>query len=306
MRVRDAIELGVLAALWGASFLFMRVAAPEFGPVALMALRVGIAALVLLPVLALRGGLSHLRGRLWPVLVTGAINSALPFCLLAYATLSVTAGLASILNATSPLWGAVVAHLWLKDRLTRGRVLGLAIGFAGVAFLSWGRASFKPGGAGLAVAAALAAALSYGVAASYAKRRLAGVDPLALAAGSQLGAALLLLAPAAALWPSRAIPSTAWGAALGLGVACTAVAYVLYFRLIAHVGPARAIAVTFLIPPFAMAWGALYLAEPVTPRMVVGALVVLAGTSLATGLVKLPAPAPGGGLRRRMSPRPTS
>jgi drug/metabolite transporter (DMT)-like permease len=267
----------------------MRVAAPAFGPVALIAVRVGIAALVLLPVLALRGGLPKLRARTWPVIVTGAINSALPFCLLAYATLSVTAGLASILNATSPLWGALVAHIWLKDRLDRGRILGLALGFAGVAFLFWGRASFKEGGAGLAVVAALAATLSYGVAASYAKRRLSGVDPLAAAAGSQLAAALLLVVPAVVLWPTQPVPPRAWGAALGLGVACTAVAYVLYFRLIANVGPARAIAVTFLIPPFAMAWGALFLGEALTARMIAGAAIVLAGTALATGLVKLPA-----------------
>ncbi|GEJ56291.1 DMT family transporter [Anaeromyxobacter diazotrophicus] len=289
MSPRDAAELLLLAALWGGSFLFMRVAAPELGPVPLIALRVGIAALLLLPVLAWRGGLSQLRGRAWPVIVVGALNSALPFCLLAYATLSVTAGLASILNATSPLWGGLVAHVWLKDRLTRGRALGLVVGFAGVAVLMWGRASFKPGGAGLAVVAALAATLSYGVAASYTKRRLTGVNPLAVAAGSQLAAVLLLLPGAAVLWPQHAVSPRAWQAVVALGVLCTAVAYVLYFRLIAHVGPAKAIAVTFLIPPFAMAWGGLFLAEALTARMVAGAAVVLVGTALATGLVKLPA-----------------
>ena len=289
MGTRDVVELVVLAALWGASFLFMRVAAPEFGPVALIALRVGIAAAFLVPALALRGGLPGLRGRLLHVLVLGAINSALPFCLLAYATLSVTAGLASILNATSPLWGGLVAHLWLKDRLTRSRTLGLVVGFAGVTFLVWGRASFRPGGAGLAVVAAMAATLSYGVAASYAKRFLAGANPLAVAAGSQVGATLVLLPAAVALWPAGPVSAPAWEAVVALGVACTAVAYVLYFRLIGSVGPARAIAVTFLIPAFAMAWGALFLGEAITVRMLAGAGIVLAGTALATGIVKLPA-----------------
>ena len=288
MRVRDLIELLLLAALWGASFLFMRVAAPVFGPVPLIAVRVGVAAAALLPVLALRRGLPALRGRIRPVLVTGAINSALPFCLLAYTTLSVTAGLASILNATSPLWGAIVAHLWLKDRLTAGRAAGLALGFAGVAYLFWGRAAFRSGGAGAAVVAALVATASYGVAASYAKRRLAGVNPLAVAAGSQLAAALLLVGPALALWPAHAVPPRAWAAAIALGVLGTAVAYVLYFRLIDRIGPARAIAVTFLIPPFAVAWGRAFLGETITPRMLVGASVVLLGTALATGLVRLP------------------
>src|SRR3990172_8262981 len=156
MRARDAVELLILAAVWGASFLFMRIAAPELGPVALIWMRVGIAAICLVPVAALRSR-DALRGRLFPVALVGVINSAIPFCLLAYATLSVTAGLASILNATSPLWGALVAHAWLKDRLTRSRALGLAIGFGGVVFLVWGRASFRAGGAGLAVAAAMAA-----------------------------------------------------------------------------------------------------------------------------------------------------
>jgi len=289
MGTRDVVELVVLAALWGASFLFMRVAAPEFGPVALIALRVGIAAAFLVPALALRGGLPGLRGRLLHVLVLGAINSALPFCLLAYATLSVTAGLASILNATSPLWGGLVAHLWLKDRLTRSRTLGLVVGFAGVTFLVWGRASFRPGGAGLAVVAAMAATLSYGVAASYAKRFLAGANPLAVAAGSQVGATLVLLPAAVALWPAGPVSAPAWEAVVALGAACTAVAYVLYFRLIGSVGPARAIAVTFLIPAFAMAWGALFLGEAITVRMLAGAGIVLAGTALATGIVKLPA-----------------
>jgi drug/metabolite transporter (DMT)-like permease len=286
---RDVVELVVLAAIWGASFLFMRVAAPELGPVPLILLRVGIAALVLLPALALRGGLPALRGRLGEVVLVGAINSALPFCLLAYATLSLTAGLTSIVNATSPLWGGLVAHLWLKERLDRGRILGLAVGFAGVAFLFWGRASFKPGGAGLALVAALTATFSYGVAASYTKRRLAGVDPLAVATGSQLGAALLLLVPALAVWPTHPVSARAWGAVVLLAVACTAVAYVLYFRLIASAGAARAIAVTFLIPPFAVVWGALLLGEPITGRMLAGSAVILAGTALATGLVRLPA-----------------
>jgi len=288
MRPRDVLELLVLAAVWGASFLFMRVAAPELGPVPLVALRVGIASLCLVPIALFRTR-GALRGRLAPIAVIGAINSALPFCLLSYATLSVTAGLASILNATSPLWGALVAHVWLRDRLTPARVLGLVLGLAGVGVLVWGRASFRPGGSGLAVVAALAATLSYGVAASYTKRRLAGVNPLALAAGSQLAAALLLAPAALLLWPDHPISARAWAAVLGLGVACTAFAYVLYFRLIAHVGPARAIAVTFLIPPFAIAWGGLLLGEPLTARMIAGACVVLAGTALTVGLVKLPA-----------------
>ena len=288
-RTSDTVELIVLSALWGASFLFMRIAVPALGPIPAIALRVGIAALFLVAALALRGGVSSLRGRVLHVCVLGAINSALPFCLIAYAILSLTAGFASILNATAPLWGGLVAHVWLKDRLDRSRALGLLVGFAGIAFLFWGRASFRPGGAGLAVIAAVAATLSYGMAASYAKRFLRGVEPLAVAAGSQAAAALLLAPGALAFWPRHAVGWEPWAAVAALGVASTAVGFVLYFRLIANVGAARAIAVTFLVPPFAVAWGALVLAESLTPRMLAGAVVVLTGTALATGLVKLPA-----------------
>jgi drug/metabolite transporter (DMT)-like permease len=205
--------------------------------------------------------------------------------LLAYATLFLTAGMASILNATSPLWGALVAHLWLKDRLTLPRVLGLVLGFGGVVFLAWGRAAIRPG-ALLAVPAAMAATLSYGVAASYTKKKLTGVNPLLVAAYSQLAAAVLLAPGALLLWPQHPVSRGTWGAVLGLGIVCTALAYVLYFRLIAHLGPAKAIAVTFLIPPFAFLWGGLFLGEPLTPRTILGAVVILAGTALATGLVR--------------------
>jgi drug/metabolite transporter (DMT)-like permease len=284
LRTRDVAELLVLAALWGGSFLFMRVAAPALGPLPVAATRVAIAALLLLPLLAARGGLGELRTRAGDIAVVGAINSALPFALIAYATLTLTAGFASIVNATSPLWGGLVAHFWLRERLTRLRVVGLAVGFAGVIALVWGKTSL-PAGGGLAVVASLVATLSYGVAASYTRRRLGGASPLAVAAGSQVAAALLLLPFAAATWPKGPVAPVAWGSVVALGVACTGIAYVMYFRLIRNVGPARAIAVTFLVPPFATAWGTLFLGEPVTERMVLGGLVVLAGTALATGMI---------------------
>jgi drug/metabolite transporter (DMT)-like permease len=286
MKPRDLLDLLLLAALWGGSFLFMRVAAPEFGPLALIELRVGIAAVFLLVVLVARGRLGLLRAHAAPMAVVGVINSALPFTLLAYATLSVTAGFASILNATSPLWGAIVAWVWLRERLTPWRMAGLAIGFAGVLLLAWGKVSFKPGGSGLAILAALIATLSYGIAASYTKRRLTGVDTLAVATGSQVGAALVLLPLALLAWPARPVSFTAWASVVAMGVACTGIAYILYFRLIAHVGPARAIAVTFLVPAFAILWGAAFLGEDVTMQTAAAGLVVLAGTALSTGLVK--------------------
>ena len=285
MKPRDLRDLLLLAALWGGSFLFMRVAVPELGPLALIELRVLIAALVLLPFLAMRRGLGLLVRHAVPMTVLGVINSALPFCLFAYAMLSVSAGFASILNATTPLWGALVAWLWLGERLAPLRIAGLAIGFAGIVVLSWGKASFVPGGSGMALLAAMAATLSYGVAASYARRRLEGVDALAVATGSQLGAALVLAPLALAWWPAQPVSAAAWASTVVMGVACTGIAYVLYFRLIERAGPSRAITVTFLVPVFAVIWGALVLGETVSAQMVAGGVVILLGTALSTGAI---------------------
>lgn len=285
MRGTDLLELLLLAALWGASFLFMRLGAAEFGPVALAGVRVFGATLFLLPLLHWRGLTGELLRQWRPILLVGLSNSALPFLLYSYAALAITAGLASIFNAATPLFGAAIGWLWLRDRLTAPRIAGLAIGFAGVIGLAWEKASFKPGGSGWAVIACLAATVLYGWSANFTKRRLAGVAPLAVAAGSQIAAALVLGVPTLLWWPATTPSTSAWTAAALLALLSTGVAYVLYFRLIANVGPSNAITVTFLIPVFAVAWGGLLLGEGVTLAMVVGCVVILAGTALSTGLV---------------------
>ncbi|HEY0954172.1 MAG TPA: DMT family transporter [Roseateles sp.] len=289
MKAFDLGELVLLAALWGASFLFMRLGAHEFGPIALAFVRVGLATVLLVPLLASRGGLAALRTHWKALLLVGALNSAIPFALFSFAALSITAGLSSIVNATTPLWTAVVAFVWLRQGLTPLRALGLVIGFAGVAFLAWDKASFKPGAdhSGFwALVACLGATLCYGLAANATKRFLSGVAPLAVATGSQAAATLLLALPAAWLWPATMPGGVAWGSALGLAVLCTALAYILYFRLMSRVGPTNAVSVTFLIPLFAILWGALFLQEAVTAQMVAGAAIVLVGIALALGLVK--------------------
>lgn len=289
MRPRDLSELLLLAALWGGSFLFMRIAAPLFGPVPLIELRVGLAAAVLLPVLAWRGKLGLLRRHAAPLAFVGITNSGLPFVLYAWAALSVTAGFASIVNATAPLFAALVSWVWLKHRLSPGTMVGLLLGLLGVVILVWGKASFRADGSGWAVVACLAATLNYGVAANFTNRYLSGVDPMAIATGSQLYASVLLAPFAVWLWPGENPGADAWLAVILLAVACTGVAYVLYFRLIAHIGPARAIAVTFLIPVFGMLWGAIFLGEQVTGNMLAGCAVILAGTGLATGVLRFSA-----------------
>ena len=297
MRRRDVIELVTLAALWGASFLFMRLGAADFGPAPLSFVRVLLAGVVLLPLLAWRGQVAALRRDWRAILVVGLTNSALPFMCFSYAALTINAGLSAVFNATSPLFGALVAWLWLKDRLDAPRIAGLLIGFAGVLWLVWDRAGLKPGATGAAevapaILACLAGTVLYGFSASYTKCYLTGVPPMAVATGSQLGAALFLVVPALVWWPQEMPDATAWGHAAVLAVACTAVAYLLYFRLIANVGPANAISVTFLIPVFAVVWGGIFLGERIDLAMALGCFVILLGTALVTGVLRWPRRAP--------------
>ena len=285
MRPRDVVELVVLAALWGASFLFMRIAAPSFGPVALAFVRVAGASLFLVPLLALRGEIGTLAANWRTIAVVGAMNSALPFLCFSFAALSITAGLSAILNSATPLFTAMLAWLWLGDRMTTLRIVGLVVGFAGVVWIGWDGADFKPGGSAWAIGACLVATMSYAVAPNLTKRRLGGVAPLAVAAGSQLAAALLLAIPAAFAWPAATPPAMDWVAAALLALLCTGVAYILYFRLIANAGPTNAVAVTYLIPPFAILWGFVLLGESLSASIVAGCAIIFLGTSLTTGIL---------------------
>jgi drug/metabolite transporter (DMT)-like permease len=284
VRARVGVDLLLLAAVWGASFLFMRIAVPQFGPLPLMALRCAIGAAVLVPLLVWRGGFGVLRKRPLAFGVVGLLNSALPFVLFGFATLTLSAGFSALLNATTPLWAAMVAYAWLGDAPSRRQLAGLAIGFCGVLVLMAGRGEIAPGGGLLAVLAALAATLSYGLAAGHARRYMTGTPPLALAAGSQIAATAVLAVPAALAWPERMPDAGAWLAALALGAACTGLAYVLYFRLLTRAGAPTATAVTYLVPVFAVLWGGIFLGERPTPAMLAGGAVIFAGTVLATGM----------------------
>lgn len=286
------LEFILLAAIWGASFLCMRLGAVEFGPLPTAGLRIGIAALFLLPIALARGHAADLRQHWRLTLVTGIFNSAIPFACYGYALLSVSTGLASILNATVPLFGATVAWVWLKDQPGRARIAGLLIGFTGVTLLAWDKIGFKPGtdthgDTTVAVLACLLACLCYGLAASFTRRYMAGLSSLVLATGSQISATIALAPLTWWYWPQHPVSPTAWLAVLTLGVLCTGVAYVLYFRLIERAGPARALSVTFGIPVFAVFYGVVLLDEVVTPWMLGCAAIIIAGTALSSGLVRL-------------------
>ena len=268
----------------------MRFSAIEFGAMATAAGRVGIAAAFLLPIVLLKKLLPELLQHWRKIFLLGIFNSAIPFACFSFALLSITTGLSAILNATVPMFGALVAWIWLKDKPALSRVVGITIGFAGIALLAWDKATFKPDASGMApgwaVLACLLACLCYGIAASLTKKHMAGINPMVTAAGSQIGATLGLALPAIWLWPAKLPSATAWASLLVLGIACTGIAYILFFRLIEKAGPQRTLTVTFLIPVFAVFYGAVFLREAVTPWMVLCAIVIVCGTALATGLVK--------------------
>lgn len=288
---RWAAEFVLLAAIWGSSFLFIRMGALEFGALPTAAMRVGIASAFLLPLVMLRGQMHVLRAHWKKIFAVGVVNSGLPFALYSFALQFISTGLSALLNATVPLFAALVAWAWLKDRPTGERIAGLLVGFLGVAMLAWDEASFKAGPGGIApawgVLACLGATLSYGVAANAAKRFLGGLPAIATAAGSQLGSLVFLAIPAAMTWPASTPSAKAWGSLIALGVLCTGVAYILYFRLIESSGPAKASTVTFLVPVFAVIYGVVLLGEHVTAWMLVCGAVIVCGTALSAGMLRL-------------------
>lgn len=278
----NLVRLLLLSAIWGGSFLLIRLGAPALGPVALMEARVLLAALFLAAVaLALRQPLAW-RTHWRHYLVIGMLNSALPFLLFGYAALTLPAGMLSILNATSPLWGTLIGAVWLRAPLDARRLAGLALGISGVGLLvGFDHVALRPG-AGVAIIASLAAALCYAVASTYAKSA-PNVAPFANAHGS-MWAASLLIAPALLAFPPVAAPTPGILALLvALGVVCSGIAYLLYFRLIEDIGAAPALTVTFLIPLFGTGFGWLFLDEAIGWHTLAGGAVVIAGTALVTG-----------------------
>ena len=269
-------RLLALAAIWGASFLFVRIASPAIGPVLTADSRMLIAG----GALAIWFGFAGLdaQWRRWwrQYLVVGLLTSALPFLLFAYAALSLTAGLMSVINAISPMWGALFSAWLLGERLTRRAALGLALGVAGVALVT--RPETGAAFAALPVLAATAAAACYGLAGAYMRRGTQDVPSQSMALGTQVAGGALL-APLVALAPPSAVPGAlVLGCIVAMGLLSGAVAYLLYFRLVADIGAAGALTVTYLIPIFGVAWGALFLGESVSPAMLAGAVLVVLGT----------------------------
>ena len=285
MRRKDIYDMLVLAAIWGGSFLFMRLSVHELGPLPLMGVRTLLAGLLLLPLLIWRKKLPLLLEYWRPIAIVGLFNSAFPFVLFAYATKTLPSGTMSVINAVTPLWGAAIAWLWLKDRLPPLRILGLFVGLTGIVILVWDKLTLQGSDSVLAVLAGVSAPIFYGIAASFTKKHLMKADPIATASGSLISAGLALLPFAWWQWSSTPVSLGAWGAALSLTVLCTSIAYFLYYKLLLSVGPAKSMTVTFLVPVFGVFWGWLFLSETINRYVVIGGAVILFGTALATGLL---------------------
>lgn len=282
MNLSSLVRLLALAAIWGGSFLFMRIGAPVLGPALLIEYRVGLAAASLLIVAMVLHKPLHVKQHWLHYLILGLFNAALPFTLYGYAALTLSASAMSILNATAPIWGAVIGAVWSRQMLSGRAALGLGLGVFGVALIVGFDHLAEQHGAGLAITAVLLATFCYGIATHY-TRHAKPVDSFSNAHGSMWAASLVIL-PFLPFAPASATPGlNIMLAVVALGVVCTGIAFLLYFRLIRDIGATSTLTVTFLIPVFGILWGALFLGEVITPSMIAGSLIVIAGTVLTTG-----------------------
>ncbi|WP_324690412.1 DMT family transporter [Cobetia sp. D5] len=288
MSASDALRLVLLSTLWGMSFIFMRVAAPEFGPTTLILLRMGIGALVLAPLLLGAGRLRMLWEHKGPLAVLGLTSQALPFCLLALATTQLEAGFTSLINATTPLFTALLGMALFATPIQKQQYLGLAVAFSGVYVLSSNRLDFQLGGDGWFILAALGATFCYGFASNFSRQRLNHLPAPVLAAGSSMMSSLLLLIPGLWMWPTTSVSLEAWGSAIALAVLSTSLAFLIFFRLLASAGATATTSVTFLVPVSALLWGNMLLDEVIDARILTGMGITLLGTAIATRLIRLP------------------
>jgi drug/metabolite transporter (DMT)-like permease len=281
LRPAQLVWLIALGAIWGSSFLFMKIAVPAMGPSVMMGGRIGIAA-VTLSIVAWFIKKSLPRGNQWtPAIMVGIFYTAIPLFMWGYASQSLSASLLSIINATAPLFGAALSVLWLRQRMSARGWAGLALGFAGVAVLVGGEGFSKNDTPALAIAAAFSASILYGAISNY-SQTVRNVDPYSNVLGS-LWVATLVMMPLMLLFPVRETPGiAAWGSVVTLGILCTAIAYVVYFRLIEQIGAAPTLTVTYIIPVFGILWGAVFLGERIGVHHVLGAAMIIAGIAAVT------------------------
>ncbi|TKJ88365.1 DMT family transporter [Paenibacillus sp. PK4536] len=286
MKPKELGALLLLGALWGASFIFIRIAAPVLGPIWLIDLRVWIAGIVLLIYALIVRKLPDFKKEWKYYLMLGLLNAAIPFSLIAYSAVHLNASLTAILNATTPLFTAIVARIWLKEYLSVRKVIGILIGLVGVCILmGWSSVPFTLE-VWLSIGASLTAALFYGIGSVYTKLTFTNTPALSLSIGQQLAAGIILIPLSVVTVPTATISLTVMIAVLGLAVLCTAIGYLLYFYLVEHVGPTKTVSVTFLVPLFGIFWGILLLNEHITLGTIVGLIVIFIGVILMNGVQK--------------------
>ncbi|MBA2874747.1 DMT family transporter [Thermaerobacillus caldiproteolyticus] len=284
MNAKELTALFLLAALWGASFLFMRISSPVIGPVLTIELRVLLAGIVLLLYAWLFKKAMNIKQHWKEYLIIGALNAAIPFTFIATATLHLNASLAAIFNSTTPLFTALASLFFLKEPLNAKKWIGIVFGTFGVfVLMGWSPVPFSIQTT-LSALLSILAALSYGCAGVYAKKALTGVSSLSLAIGQQLGASILLLPLAIVHIPTKPVSSTVIYSVLGLAIFCTAIAYLFYFYLLANVGPTKTLSVTFLVPVFGVIWGMIFLHEKITIGMIAGLAIILTSIFLLSDI----------------------
>ena len=281
--LRDYIELLILSAIWGSSFLFLRIASPEFGPIFLIEMRVASGLIVLLPICLLLGKFQELKENWKMIFILSLSNMTIPFCLFAYSALNMGAGILSIINATVPFFTAIIAFLVYQQRMTRYGLIGLMVGFMGVAVLVFDPSESSGVTNDLAIPSALFACVLYGVALNIVSHKLQGVSGISITTGALFFSTIVLIPFAVIERPEVMPQGSVWFSVLALGVVCTGFGYILFYRLIARIGSQQAIMTTYLIPIFSILWGNLFLAESITLFMIFGGMLVLMGVGMTTG-----------------------
>ena len=277
----------IMSALWGGSYLFLRIATPEFGVIPLLTVRSFLAFLFIIPFVLIYKKQRELITNWQPLLIVGIIGAAIPYGLTSYATFYATSGYASLMSATTPIFSAIIGYFWLKDAINRLAILGIMIAFIGVYVLALDKESIDEGAGLIPVYAALVAAVFYATFGNFSKLKFAKMDKIVVTAGTQFYAILMTLPLSVFFWPSTLPSTTSWLSVLVLGVACTGWAFFTFYKLIDQIGVNKTISSTYLIPVFGIFWGWLFLDEKITFHILVGIVTILSGVALTTGLIKI-------------------
>ena len=276
----------IMSAFWGASYIFLYIATPEFGVMPLLTIRTGFALLFLLPFILIKNRQAELFEHWRPLLIFAVTGAVIPFSLISYSMLHATSGYASLMSATTAIFSAIIGYFWLKESITRLAIFGIIIAFAGIFVLTQDKQSVSQTAGLMPVFAVSVAAISYAFSGHFSKLYLSGISKTVVTGGTQLYATLITLPFSIVLLPDVLPSVDAWLSVFVLGVVCTGWAFFTFFKLIDEVGVSKTISSTYLIPVFGILWGCLFLDEKITFHIVVGIVTILSGVALTTGLIK--------------------